>query len=65
MTIIEQKAAPTIKSIRLSETHLRLIMQECARRRLSFSDFARMSLLGNLSRDTKRRAVALWGIADW
>jgi hypothetical protein len=65
MTIIEQKAAPTIKSIRLSETHLRLIMQECAGRRLSFSDFARMSLLGNLSRDTKRRAVALWGIADW
>jgi hypothetical protein len=51
----------TIKSIRLTEIHLSLIMEECARRRLSFSDYARMSLLGNLSRDTKRRAIALWG----
>jgi hypothetical protein len=65
MATTELKTAPTTKSIRLSEAHLKLIMEECARRRLSFSDFARMSLLGNVSRDTKRRAVALWGITDW
>jgi hypothetical protein len=61
MTTIEQKAAAVIKSIRLSEKHLKLIVEECERRRLSFSDFARISLLGNLSRETKRRAMAQWG----
>ena len=55
---------PIVKSFRLTDTHLRLIMEECNRRRISFSDFARFSLLGNLSKDTKRAAIALWGKAE-
>jgi hypothetical protein len=52
---------PIIKSFRLAESQLLLIRDECARRKLSFSDFARLCLLGNLSKETKRNAITLWG----
>jgi hypothetical protein len=55
---------PIVKSFRLSAAHLQLITEECNRRRISFSDFARLSLIGNLSRDTKRSAIAQWGKTD-
>jgi hypothetical protein len=49
-----------IKSFRLNEAHLRLISQECARRKIPFSEFVRQSLLGNL-KYMKHDAIALWG----
>ena len=49
-----------IKSFKLNEAHLRLITEECARRKIPFSEFVRQSLLGNL-RYLKRDAIALWG----
>ena len=49
-----------IKSFRLNDAHLWLISEECARRKISFSEFVRQSLLGNL-RYMKRDAIALWG----
>ena len=51
---------PIVKSFRLTEAHLRLITEECNRRRIPFSEYARQSLLGNL-RYMKRQAIAQWG----
>ena len=51
---------PVIKTFRLNEAHLWLISEECARRKISFSEFVRQSILQNL-RYMKRDAIALWG----
>jgi hypothetical protein len=51
---------PIVKSFRLTEAHLRLITEECSRRRIPFSEFVRQSLLANL-RYMKREAIAQWG----
>jgi hypothetical protein len=52
-----------VKSFRLTEPYWNLVKQECAIRKIEFSEFVRQSLLGNL-KYMRRAAIESWGRYD-